>query len=216
VDGRDEPAGRDKKPTPSADDNAAGGGTVPRPLLPAPVWAAIAGALALLALWLVLFMPQAAPRQDFAGDVPGLDEDLFDQPSGAVDTAAQLARLREMVPPDQRARPNPLEPTPEVLARARTIFGSQCAVCHGPNGDANVAVARTLNPPPVNFTHPAFADMEPGATFHIIKNGVATTGMPAFGASLSDEDIWGLVHFLRTNFVSVDHRTDTVVPPPTP
>ena len=185
----------------------------PRPLFPAPIWAALAAVLVLVTLWLVFFVPPGAPSQDFAGDVPGLDEDLFDRPGGTVDTAAQLQRLREMVPPELRERPNPVEPTEAVLARARSIFGSQCATCHGPNGDANVPVARTLNPPPVNFTHPAFADMEPGATFYIIQNGVATSGMPAFGRSLSEEEIWGLVHFLRMNFAQVPRRTEEVAPP---
>src|SRR5690606_26502131 len=96
----------------------------PRPLLPAPVWAAFTGVLVFVAAWLVFFVPPGAPSQDFAGDVPGLDEDLFDRPTGAPDTAAQLARLRELVPPDQRAMANPIEPTPQVLDRARSIFGS--------------------------------------------------------------------------------------------
>ncbi|HLT57864.1 MAG TPA: c-type cytochrome [Limnochordales bacterium] len=183
-----------------------------RPLLPAPVWAALATALALITAWLVFFMPPGAPGQDFAGDVPGLDEDLFDGGTGAPDTAAQLARLREMVPPDERAMANPVEPTPQVLNRARSIFGSQCAVCHGPQGDANVPVARTLNPPPVDFTHPAFAEMEPGATYYIIRHGSPGTGMPAFGQAYSDEEIWALVHFLRLNFAAVERRTETVPP----
>ncbi|HEY8417471.1 MAG TPA: cytochrome c [Limnochordales bacterium] len=187
-----------------------------RPLLPAPVWAAFAGVLVFVAAWLVFFVPAGAPSQDFAGDVPGLDEGLFDQPSGAPDTAAQLARLRELVPPDQRAMANPIEPTPQALDRARSIFGSQCSVCHGTAGDANVPVARTLNPPPVNFTHPAFAELEPGVTFYIIKHGSPGTGMAAFGRTYSDEEIWALVHFLRLNFAAVDRRTEDVQPPTTP
>lgn len=191
-------------------------GPAVRPLLPAPVWAVLAAALAVITAWMVFFAPPGAPSQDFAGDVPGLDEDLFDRPSGAPDTAAQLARLREMVSPEQRAMANPVEPTPQALDRARSIFGSQCAVCHGPQGDANVPVARTLNPPPVNFTHPAFAEMEPGATFAIIKNGSPGTGMPGFGQSYSDEEIWALVHFLHLNFTAVPRRTEDVQPPMNP
>ncbi|MBO8141256.1 MAG: c-type cytochrome [Firmicutes bacterium] len=173
-----------------------------RPLLPPAVWAVISGALVLIAAWLVFFWPGTAPERDFAGDVPGIDDDLLNGPEQRVDTAAQLARLRQTVPPDRLAAPNPLAPTPAVLERARTLYGTHCATCHGAQGDANVPVAQSLNPPPVNFTHPAFADMEPGAVFYIISNGSPGTGMAAFGQSLSEEDIWSLVHFLRENFAA--------------
>ncbi len=36
-----------------------------------------------------------------------------------------------------------------------------------------------------------------GQLFWIIRNGSAGTGMPAF-SDLGDEQIWQLVHFLRT------------------
>lgn len=158
-------------------------------------------ALILITVNVVFFWPPAAAERDFQGDVPGVREGLVDE-GGGYDTAAQLARIRDTVPPEHRERSNPLEATPDVIRQGRALYANSCSVCHGPEGDANVPMARSLNPPPVNFTHPAFADMEPGATYWVIANGVPGSGMPPFSSLYSEEEIWALVHFLRETFVS--------------
>jgi mono/diheme cytochrome c family protein len=41
----------------------------------------------------------------------------------------------------------------------------------------------------------AYSDAE---LFWIVKNGIRLSGMPAFGNVESEENIWDLVHFVRT------------------
>ncbi|MCY1560344.1 hypothetical protein D9M68_974700 [compost metagenome] len=40
-------------------------------------------------------------------------------------------------------------------------------------------------------------DGDPAAAFWVIRHGIKATGMPAWGKSVGDEHIWGLVAFLQ-------------------
>src|SRR2546423_15576473 len=44
--------------------------------------------------------------------------------------------------PEDAARKNPVPPTPDGLAEVRTLFGSNCAMCHGPRADGRSELAR--------------------------------------------------------------------------
>ena len=39
------------------------------------------------------------------------------------------------IPPEAANRSNPVKPSPESLARGKKIYGYDCAVCHGKDGD---------------------------------------------------------------------------------
>lgn len=41
-------------------------------------------------------------------------------------------------------------------ARGKSLYAGKCAACHGAGGKGDGAVAAALNPPPSNFTDPAF------------------------------------------------------------
>jgi mono/diheme cytochrome c family protein len=81
-----------------------------------------------------------------------------------------------------------------------TIF---CATCHGPLGDGQGPVGKTLNPPPRDFTGGEFKF---GGTdqdiFDVISNGAATKGgsplMAPWGAVIPESDRWNVVAFIRT------------------
>ena len=91
------------------------------------------------------------------------------------------------------AYPVPLGPrqAPD-LARGAQLFQQNCAACHGAKGDAQTAMARQLNPPPI-----AFADRErarqrsPFALYQVISQGLEGTAMQSF-AQLPDADKWAL------------------------
>jgi mono/diheme cytochrome c family protein len=51
--------------------------------------------------------------------------------------------------------------------------------------------------PPADFTL-GHTDTHPeGDLFYWIQNGLSNGAMPAFGAQLSDEEIWHLVNYVR-------------------
>ena len=105
-----------------------------------------------------------------------------------------------VVPTDVAAQVNPVKPTAASQAFAKKMYGYDCAMCHGANGNGkgDLAVEQKLSLK--DYTDPAaLKDMSDGELFSIIKNGVRFTGMPAWGSESpeSDRDSWKLVHFIR-------------------
>jgi high-affinity iron transporter len=80
------------------------------------------------------------------------------------------------------------------FARGEQLFQQTCASCHGAEGDAQTAMARQLNPPPI-----AFADRDrarqrsPFALYQVINQGLEGTAMQSF-AQLPDADKWALAY----------------------
>jgi mono/diheme cytochrome c family protein len=85
----------------------------------------------------------------------------------------------------------------EVIAAGAKLFGENCVVCHGGPGLKPTGIARGLNPPPPDLFR-TDRDASLDETFWFIKNGVKMTGMPGFGKTRSDDEIWSLTAFLRT------------------
>ncbi len=79
-----------------------------------------------------------------------------------------------------------------------TVFGTDCSMCHGPDGHTPTDSGRWMYPRAsdlTSFTVQRYSDRE---LFWIVKNGIRLSGMPAFGKVESDEHIWNLVHYVRT------------------
>ncbi len=75
------------------------------------------------------------------------------------------------------------------------IYRRECVMCHTPVGRSPRPMAVGFNP-----QAPGFDDeedvMAANEVFWVIKNGIRFTGMPAWGPSLSDEDLWNVTAFL--------------------
>lgn len=90
-----------------------------------------------------------------------------------------------------RARPGAL--------RAERIYQGLCATCHGPDGRGSWRATLFLLRPG-NLAEGARRDSEQ-YLFDIIKSGgapIGRPGMPAFGSQLSEDDIRGLVTYVRS------------------
>jgi mono/diheme cytochrome c family protein len=76
-------------------------------------------------------------------------------------------------------------------------FRTMCVACHGEPGGKPSEMGHGLNPkaPELSEVVGRWSDSE---LHWIIANGIRMTGMPAFGATHKDEEIWALVEFLRT------------------
>jgi mono/diheme cytochrome c family protein len=85
---------------------------------------------------------------------------------------------------------------PQNIQAGGHVFGENCVVCHGGPGLEPTRVTQGLNPQPPNLFRkgrkPNMNEM-----FQFIKFGVKMTGMPAFGKTLSDDQIWEVGAFLR-------------------
>ena len=94
--------------------------------------------------------------------------------------------------------------TQAVRDRGHQIYNSNCATCHGPNGDTN---ANNSNPAPRNFHKDAFKNVNgtgPFALFCVVHDGLAGTSMPSF-AQLPPEDAYAVVHFIRDTWIKTDN-----------
>ena len=72
-----------------------------------------------------------------------------------------------------------------------------CVTCHGaPGVDASEA-GEGLNPPAPDLTTGKVQKRTDGELFWLVQSGIRMTGMPAFGPTHKDEEIWKIVAFLR-------------------
>lgn len=74
-------------------------------------------------------------------------------------------------------------------------YDSMCAGCHAAPGVEAGVVAQGLLPEPPELVEEA-AEWSAPELFWITKHGVRMTGMPAFGPTHSDQEIWDVVAFL--------------------
>jgi len=74
-----------------------------------------------------------------------------------------------------------------------------CMNCHSTKGDGAGPLGGGLIPPPRNFTcGTTMKDIPDGQLFWIIKHGSPGTAMVGFSGQLTDEEIWTVIHYLRT------------------
>lgn len=97
-----------------------------------------------------------------------------------------------------RSDRNPLEASDDNLRRGQRAFGSYCTVCHGLDGRATgVPFAEAMSPPVPSLASPEVQAYSDGQLRWIIENGLFPSGMPASRGILGDEEMWGIVLFLR-------------------
>lgn len=101
------------------------------------------------------------------------------------------------VPANVSAEANPVNPTPEQMDMAKKMFGYDCAMCHGENGNGQGNMTSTLKTPVKNWQDPAtLKGLTDGDLFYIIKNGKGD--MPPEGGRQNDAGIWNLVRVVRS------------------
>ena len=93
---------------------------------------------------------------------------------------------------------NPLPDTPETLADGKEAFSHYCIVCHGMDGQSTgVPFADNISPPIPSLASPDVQSYTDGQLKSILDNGIQPSGMPGSKGTLSDEELWSIVVFLR-------------------
>lgn len=100
------------------------------------------------------------------------------------------------------AREAPKGPNPVALNDANLIAGirtysENCAVCHGAADGTPSSIARGLYQHPPQLAKDGVEDDPEGVTYWKVAHGIRLTGMPSFGKTLTDEQIWQLALFLK-------------------
>jgi len=84
---------------------------------------------------------------------------------------------------------------PKLIRTGLVHYHEMCTTCHGAPGVKISEIGQGLNPDP-----PELSDIghdSPEETFWVVKNGIKMTGMPAFGVTHTDDEVWAIVAFAR-------------------
>src|SRR6266853_3166959 len=85
----------------------------------------------------------------------------------------------------------PLQPDEANLAAGAKVYREHCAVCHGLPAQKESLIAAGMYPhPPKLLEGKGVTDDEPGESYWKVANGIRLTGMPGFGKSLSETEMW--------------------------
>ena len=84
----------------------------------------------------------------------------------------------------------------DQVRRGFEEYNAMCIVCHGAPGKERSYIRQGLQPEPPNLAESS-ERWSSAELFWIIKNGIKMTGMPAFGPTHQDEQIWNIVGFIR-------------------
>ena len=77
-------------------------------------------------------------------------------------------------------------------------FHEMCRLCHGAPGYPLTEFAQGLYPAPPSLASQSTQQKWNNAQlFWIVQNGIKMTGMPAFGPTHEEDELWGVVAFLR-------------------
>ena len=105
------------------------------------------------------------------------------------------ATLSRVAPKEQ----NPVALTEQNLLDGVHLFAQNCAVCHGSAKGAKSPspITKGLYQKPPQLATDGVEDDPEGESFWKIKHGIRLTGMPSFGYTLKDQQIWTLALFLK-------------------
>ena len=83
----------------------------------------------------------------------------------------------------------------ELIDAGAAEYAATCERCHGGPGAERAEWASGIRPRPPYLAEAA-AHWSPQEVFWIVKHGVKMTGMPAFGPTHGDDELWSLAAFV--------------------
>jgi mono/diheme cytochrome c family protein len=118
-------------------------------------------------------------------------------PRGKWETAA-VTRAKHWVFVRNRDAKNPLQATTENIAEGKANFSHYCIACHGLDGqNTGVPFAESMAPPVPSLASGDVQSYTDGQLKWVIDNGIFPSGMPASKRTLTDEEIWSTVLYIR-------------------
>jgi putative copper resistance protein D len=85
-------------------------------------------------------------------------------------------------------------------------YEQNCTPCHGVSGHGDGPLAASLPVKPADLSAPHTALHTPGDLYWWITHGILTSGMPAFGDVLTNDDRWDIINFLGAFAVGYQAR----------
>ncbi|MFC2087181.1 c-type cytochrome [Bacteroidota bacterium] len=100
------------------------------------------------------------------------------------------------VPAEYKTMKNPVAGDKEGLTIAKGLYNKNCASCHGKSGLGDGPKSRTIDEFPGDFSSSEFQSQTDGELFY--KTSVGKGDMPKYKGKIEEEDIWLIVHYIRT------------------
>ncbi len=107
------------------------------------------------------------------------------------------------VPAEYRGARSPLALTVDVVQAGGALYQKQCAACHGTRGMGDGEEGNDLSPSPALLAHLIQMPMsvDEYLMWSIAEGGKAFgTAMPAFKDTLSQEERWKIIAYMRAGF----------------
>lgn len=111
------------------------------------------------------------------------------------DAASHAPKAHWSSPATEKTRANPIALTHRVLIEASELYRDNCAACHGGDGRGIGPHAQDLTTPPANLFAMAPSHADGDLRWKIAKG---RGEMPGWAEVLSDEQIWKLVHYMKS------------------
>jgi cytochrome c553 len=93
---------------------------------------------------------------------------------------------------------NPLPLSPDTLADGKEAFSHYCVACHGMDGqNTGVPFTDHISPPIPSLASHDVQSYSDGQLKWILDYGIWPSGMPGSKGTLSDDELWSIIVYLR-------------------
>lgn len=101
-----------------------------------------------------------------------------------------------IVPEKYQKMTNPEEASKENISIGKSMYAKHCKSCHGKEGYGDGPKADEVDGDLGDFSSEEFQAQSDGALFY--KGYIGRKDMPNYEKKLSEEDMWLVVHYIRT------------------
>lgn len=97
-----------------------------------------------------------------------------------------------------KSQKNPLPDNKETWNEGKEAFSHYCVACHGMDGqNTGVPFVDHISPPIPSLASEEVQRYTDGQLKWILDNGIRPSGMPGSAGTLSDDELWSIIVFLR-------------------
>jgi mono/diheme cytochrome c family protein len=109
-----------------------------------------------------------------------------------------MTRHRAPIPEPYTGLTSPALAGDDVLTLGGDMYTLHCISCHGDGGMGDGPTGQVLDPPSAPIAHTSQMMGDDYLFWRISEGGAAfETAMPAWKRTLSEDDIWALIHYVR-------------------
>jgi mono/diheme cytochrome c family protein len=120
------------------------------------------------------------------------------QPNRVETYLAVQAKHRLIARAAQQSLPPETPDTKDNQSDGHVLYGSLCAGCHGYDGRTPTPLGNSFYPPTLSLAATEVQQYSNSELFVVIRGGIRLSGMPAFANTHSSDEIWSLVHYVRS------------------